>query len=145
MTGNTIYRTPNVCWLQPTRTLWGIRVGFVFMGRKLHFKIRLRADQKHHEAPTVPGPQWKDFLQRGLIVKIGKCLAAPRLGVIAYLAEGQIQLIDTATGHSYWIKTSWYGIFRQALYSQRGPDLSPEAHTREVQAQYCDRYQRCAA
>ncbi|MCI0662604.1 MAG: hypothetical protein L0220_16170 [Acidobacteria bacterium] len=67
-------------------------------------------------------------------------MAVPRDGVTAVLIDGGLQLIDTATGQGVWIKTSWYGVLRAAMYDQRGPRISKEERQREVEAQYCDRY-----
>ena len=92
------------------------------------------------QARVIPGRLWVELVQKRYIVPTSKRSAALREGVVALLVDGNLQLIDTQSGAGIWIKTSWYGVLRAALYDQRGPNLTPEEHQREVQKGYCDRY-----
>lgn len=92
------------------------------------------------QSRVIPGRLWAELVQKRYIVPTSKRSAVLREGVVAFLIDGHLQLIDTATGQGVWINTSWYGVLRAAMYDQRGQDMTPEEHQREVQRQYCDRY-----
>jgi hypothetical protein len=89
----------------------------------------------------VPNAEWGDYLRRGLIVLVSKRVARLRMGVEIVWENGRYLLCDLSRNIEVSIPSSWRLVNEAAIYDQRGKALSPQEMQREIQADYCRRFE----
>ena len=101
--------------------------------RSKPFKVRVLGSKEPHQLAAI----WlRDFVSRGLLVMVSSRIAEPRPGVIAWLEEGAIRLLDIHARKSYRVRLNATAIERHgALYCE----MSEEAQSQWVEANYCIR------
>jgi hypothetical protein len=104
--------------------------------RSKPYTVRLTTQREPH---TLAAYLWAHYVRQGWLRATSRRRAELAPGIIGYLEDGTLRLVDTARRIGVSIPSSWRLVERAALYSLQGAQLTPEQMQRAVQEQYAIR------